>query len=374
MTQVQQPLTLATQFNSLDIVNDAAGFAAWGLDSTQVSDLPLDYDTSNLEFEDINGFVERFPPPAETFPTSTEIELATEKGIEGLRFVHPLTQLIDATRSGSPNGSPNPYSSPANPTAVSTKLRTSPRRSNSITLLTGLGSPIGLSAGSPGPVEPSLNTATTPPRGSLKRNGSGLGWGAFDRVTMKTDGFSVEFNDMTAYASCLSELPLTDFNKTLGTRGYHYFEMTVVDKHHHTAISVGVACKPYPPFRMIGWSKYSVGWHSDDGRAFHCDDSGIHGIIFAQGSFEGGSKGRMYDKGDTVGVGYNPTTGEVFFTMNGEMLSDPSVPLIAGSHTEDYAKPFAPHPFHIAVGASGAAIVTLNAGQKGPFKYAPANI
>ncbi|CAG8616719.1 3408_t:CDS:2 [Paraglomus occultum] len=92
----------------------------------------------------------------------------------------------------------------------------------------------------------------------------------------------------------------------------HYFEVTVLSnpKSKDTTIAIGLATKPYPPFRLPGWNLYSVGYHSDDGCKF-------------DNAYGGRDYGPEWGKiGDTVGCGYYPNTGFVFFTKNGENIGN----------------------------------------------------
>ncbi|KAJ3058507.1 Rsp5p-dependent ubiquitination, sorting of cargo proteins at the multivesicular body [Quaeritorhiza haematococci] len=146
----------------------------------------------------------------------------------------------------------------------------------------------------------------------------------------------------------LSSVPMYR-DPTVKDRQYFYYECTVVDLAYApktTVIGVGVATSPYPSFRLVGWQDYSVGYHSDDGRLFVNDEFG--GKIFAS----------PFTKGDTVGVGYDPTRGAVFFTLNGSFLSDAT--------SNEF------HPYHAAVSADGACELDINFGQR-PFIYQPAN-
>ncbi|KAJ3088611.1 Rsp5p-dependent ubiquitination, sorting of cargo proteins at the multivesicular body, partial [Quaeritorhiza haematococci] len=132
-------------------------------------------------------------------------------------------------------------------------------------------------------------------------------------------------------------------------RQFFYYECTVVDLAEvpkTTVIGVGVATSPYPSFRLVGWQDYSVGYHSDDGR------------VFVNDAFAGKGFGSPFTTGDTVGVGYDPVRGTVFFTLNGLFLSDAT--------SEQY------HPYHAALSADGACELEINFGQK-PFTYEPAN-
>jgi hypothetical protein len=84
-----------------------------------------------------------------------------------------------------------------------------------------------------------------------------------------------------------------------------YFEVTIKKKDPNTVVAIGLASRPYPSFRLPGWEPISIGYHSDDGRKFISDPDG--GRDYAQ----------PYAQGDTIGVGYRPHDGLVFFTRNG---------------------------------------------------------
>ncbi|CAG8566387.1 834_t:CDS:2 [Paraglomus occultum] len=89
----------------------------------------------------------------------------------------------------------------------------------------------------------------------------------------------------------------------------YYYEITVLSNTDpkNTTIAIGLATKPYPPFRLPGWNLYSVGYHSD-------------GCKFND-AFKGYSYGPEWGKvGDIVGCGYFAATGRVFFTKNGQTL------------------------------------------------------
>ena len=90
----------------------------------------------------------------------------------------------------------------------------------------------------------------------------------------------------------------------------HYFEITLLSKvSKDSTVAIGVTTKPYPYFRLPGWNKNSVGYHSDDGRKFWNDEYG--------GRSYGPSWGKL---GEVIGCGYKPKTGEIFFTKNGMFL------------------------------------------------------
>ncbi|KAI8848435.1 hypothetical protein BC829DRAFT_394017 [Chytridium lagenaria] len=98
-----------------------------------------------------------------------------------------------------------------------------------------------------------------------------------------------------------------------------------------TIISIGLATKPYPNFRHIGFNKNSVGYHSNDGRSFH--DTPTGGRAFST----------AYTRGDIIGCGYDPTRGAKVF-----------------------------HDYSIGVSADGPCELYVNVGGNA-FAYAPAN-
>ncbi|PWN22247.1 SPRY-domain-containing protein [Microstroma glucosiphilum] len=132
--------------------------------------------------------------------------------------------------------------------------------------------------------------------------------------------------------SVQSNLPLPKINEV------YYWEAKIFTKPETTTISVGLATKPYPSFRLPGWSKYSVGFFSSDG--FKC-----HNYPFAAQSY-----GPAYVQGDVIGIGYRPRTGTAFFTRNGKKLEDAFVGLNR-------------YNLFPTIGANGPAEVHVNLGQ-----------
>ncbi|KAI9270694.1 concanavalin A-like lectin/glucanase domain-containing protein [Phascolomyces articulosus] len=123
----------------------------------------------------------------------------------------------------------------------------------------------------------------------------------------------------------------------------HYFEISVVEAEPDIVMSIGLSTKPYPLFRMPGWNKHSIGYHSDDGRKFIDDATG------------GQDYGPSWQKGDTIGCGYSPTEGNVYFTKNGQMLG-----LAYTGIT--------PLNYYASLAADGPCKITVNFGMK-PFLY-----
>ncbi|RIB14617.1 hypothetical protein C2G38_2095367, partial [Gigaspora rosea] len=106
----------------------------------------------------------------------------------------------------------------------------------------------------------------------------------------------------------------------------HYFEITVLSN-------------PEP-----GWNIYSVGYHSNDGKKFN--DTPV-------GSEYGPQWGEV---GDTIGCGYNPDVGYVFFTKNGQFLGNAFTSIR--------------HIWFPTIGANGPCIIETNFGDtERDFKY-----
>lgn len=139
-----------------------------------------------------------------------------------------------------------------------------------------------------------------------------------------------------------SNLPLPKINEV------YYWEVKMFNKPDTTNVAVGLTTKPYPQFRLPGWSKYSIGYFSSDG--FKC-----HNYPFAAQSY-----GPAYGQGDVIGIGYRPRTGTVFFTRNGKRLEDAFIGLNR-------------YNLFPTVGADGACEIHVNLGQAG-FVFIEANV
>ncbi|WFD31028.1 Protein ssh4 [Malassezia sp. CBS 17886] len=142
--------------------------------------------------------------------------------------------------------------------------------------------------------------------------------------------------------SMQTNLPLPKMNDV------YYFEAKIFTKPPGTALAIGLATKPYPPFRFPGFCKHSVAYFSQDG--FKC-----HNHPFAAQSYAA-----PYMQSDVIGVGYRARTGAVFFTRNGRRLDEAFVGL---------------HSYNLfpTVAADGAAEVHVNFGQAA-FVLVEANV
>lgn len=142
--------------------------------------------------------------------------------------------------------------------------------------------------------------------------------------------------------SVMANLPLPKVNEV------YYWEVKLYDKAPNTEVSIGLATKPYPSFRLPGWSRYSVAYFASDGFKSH------------NYPFTASSHGPPLNEGDVLGVGYRPRTGTVFFTRNGRKMEDAYAGL----------QRFNLFPI---VGANGPCTLHVNLGQAG-FVFIEANV
>lgn len=145
-----------------------------------------------------------------------------------------------------------------------------------------------------------------------------------------------------ASSSCVqSNLPLPKLNEV------YYWEVKMFDLPETTTVSVGLATKPYPPFRLPGYNRYSVAYHSNGDKS--------HNYPFMSSPF-----GPRLKEGDVLGVGYRPRTGTVFFTRNGRKMEDAFIGLSRWN-------------LFPTIGADGPCSVHVNLGQVG-FVFIEANV
>ncbi|KAI8848413.1 hypothetical protein BC829DRAFT_393973 [Chytridium lagenaria] len=123
--------------------------------------------------------------------------------------------------------------------------------------------------------------------------------------------------------------------RLLGTEGVqeHMNEklgqvVTIRELSKGTVVSIGLATKPYPPFRHIGWNRHSVGYHSDDGKY-------------------------------PVSMRVRPLGGHVYYTRNGVLIGNATV------HADF-------HDYHVAVAADGPCEMVVNVGGRA-FAFEAAN-
>jgi len=140
----------------------------------------------------------------------------------------------------------------------------------------------------------------------------------------------------------MANLPLPKLNEV------YYWEVKMYEMPANTEISIGLATKPYPSFRLPGWCKHSVAYFASDGFKSH------------DYPFTGASYGPPLAEGDVLGVGYRPRTGTVFFTRNGRKMDD--------AYTGLQRLNLFP-----TIGANGPCTIHVNLGQAG-FVFIEANV
>ncbi|KAI8970616.1 concanavalin A-like lectin/glucanase domain-containing protein [Pilobolus umbonatus] len=150
-----------------------------------------------------------------------------------------------------------------------------------------------------------------------------------------------EIQFMHGESSIQTNLPLPRHQEV------YYWEAKMYDKPDSTMVSVGVATKPYPTWRLPGWNRYSIGYFSTDGHKYFASP------------FNGKSYGTPFRHGDVVGVGYRHRTGTIFFTVNGRRLED----AYTGLRWNLFP----------TIGANGPCQIHVNLGQSG-FVFVEANV
>ncbi|KAJ2719344.1 cysteine protease, partial [Coemansia sp. Cherry 401B] len=89
----------------------------------------------------------------------------------------------------------------------------------------------------------------------------------------------------------------------------YYYEVRLDSLPEGTNVAVGVAMRGYPPLRMAGWASNSVGYHTADGTAYYAHP--LHACRKALGAAS---------TSDTIGVGWRPYSGKMFFAINGAIV------------------------------------------------------
>ncbi|KAL1931805.1 hypothetical protein VTP01DRAFT_9949 [Rhizomucor pusillus] len=135
-------------------------------------------------------------------------------------------------------------------------------------------------------------------------------------------------------------------NLPLPTKEFVYWEVKVLQLHEQDRLAIGLATKPYPGWRLPGWHRHSVAYHSHTG-AVHASDPLV-----------GRPYGPPFKEGDVIGVGYLSSSGTVFFTRNGKNLGKASIGFR--------------FPVYPVVGSNGPCQASVNFGQQ-DFLFAAAN-
>lgn len=176
----------------------------------------------------------------------------------------------------------------------------------------------------------------------------------------------IEFFD--SECTVLTNLPVPKQNDV------YYWEAKVYEKAESTLLSIGMATKPYPLFRLPGsylrhHGHYSLPLYCTVYDQLSNSRPGFHKYSVAYQStghrrynqpFSKTSYGPQFVQGDVIGVGYRPRTGAIFYTRNGKKLEE----VVHGLKAQN---------FFPAIGANGPATVHVNFGQAG-FVFIEANV
>ncbi|CAG8444429.1 8061_t:CDS:2 [Funneliformis caledonium] len=131
--------------------------------------------------------------------------------------------------------------------------------------------------------------------------------------------------------------------------GLNYFEITVLEKEYsHTNIVIGVTTKPFPCYKLPGHTERSIGYHSNSGE------------VFQNSIYNGWEYGPSWNKINyTVGCGYKPLSGEIYFTLNGTDLGS----LFTAEVEQDILSEKRYYLFP-SIGANGKCKVRVNFGEE----------
>ena len=164
----------------------------------------------------------------------------------------------------------------------------------------------------------------------------------FSPATIMSNSTEIIFPDIgfEMARSVLSSVPICH----VSSDDSFYFEVAILEQGPGTNsfLSIGLTVAPTSPFHHIGWDRFSIGFHSDDGRVYR--ESHQNGLTYAD----------SFTTGDVVGCGYKEKEGGVYFTLNGNNL---------GAVTTGFFG-----KFHAAVAAIRGWRVRVNFGTE-PFMY-----
>ncbi|KAI5955121.1 ssh4 [Candida jiufengensis] len=139
----------------------------------------------------------------------------------------------------------------------------------------------------------------------------------------------------------------------------YYFESKIysLPKPEDTLISIGLAIKPYPWFRLPGRHIHSISYDSNGYRRYN-----------QPFKFQTEPPFPSLAEGDVIGVGYRTRSGTVFFTRNGKKISESKL----GGHIKNFKFLTKAQIFPI-VGANDICSVHVNLGQRG-FVFIEGNV
>ncbi|KIX08018.1 uncharacterized protein Z518_02673 [Rhinocladiella mackenziei CBS 650.93] len=131
-------------------------------------------------------------------------------------------------------------------------------------------------------------------RGFTLRREGGLTSSTWRIKTGPTQQDAVTMSSLPMYFAAVDNPARTRRQKTI------YFEITVRGiANANSGVAIGFAAKPYPPWRLPGWHRASIGVHGDDGRRFVNDAWGGRDFVDA------------FQPHQTIGVGMTFSTQQV---------------------------------------------------------------
>ncbi|KAI8360015.1 concanavalin A-like lectin/glucanase domain-containing protein [Blakeslea trispora] len=127
---------------------------------------------------------------------------------------------------------------------------------------------------------------------------------------------------------------------------FSYWEVKVLQLNDQDRLAIGLATSPYPRWRIPGWHRHSIAYHSNTGCLFASDP------VYAR------AYGPQIKEGDVIGVGYLCHSGTIFFTRNGQNLGKASIGF--------------KYPVFPIIGSVGPCHVSVNFGHE-DFLFSAAN-
>jgi hypothetical protein len=125
-----------------------------------------------------------------------------------------------------------------------------------------------------------------------------------------------------------------------------YFEVKLFEFPESSTVSIGVATKPYPLFRLPGFNRYSIAYDST-------------GTVRVNQPFYSPSIWPKLIEGDVLGCGFKPRSGIIFFTHNGKKV-------VEAAHNVKF-------DMYPIIGSQGPSKLDVNLGQLG-YVFIEANV
>ncbi|KAJ2741166.1 Protein ssh4 [Coemansia sp. BCRC 34301] len=173
------------------------------------------------------------------------------------------------------------------------------------------------------------------------------GAGAWQLVTSEAnDGVNVR--DGTEIEFSGGEQSLVANMQFPNEQRVYYYEIRLTHLEPGTNVAVGIAMKSYPPLRLAGWARNSVGYHTCDGCVYNSSPLNVC------------CETQLARSSDTLGVGWRPRSGKAFFAINGVIIG----------HTRT---PWAQKKLYPIVSADGPCRLSVNMGTRA-FVLAHANM